>query len=32
MYNKEDYLNKMNSIVFENLTNSFSKSSDFEEK
>ncbi|CAD8076307.1 unnamed protein product [Paramecium primaurelia] len=32
MYNKEDYINKMNLIVFENLTNSLNKSSDFEEK
>ncbi|CAD8178454.1 unnamed protein product [Paramecium pentaurelia] len=32
MYNKDDYINKMNLIVFENLTNSLNKSSDFEEK
>ncbi|CAD8105500.1 unnamed protein product [Paramecium sonneborni] len=32
MFNKDDYINKMNLIVFENHTNSLSKSSDFEDK
>ena len=32
MYNKDDYINKMNLILYENLTNSLNKSSDLEEK